>query len=430
MTAQTPRTIVGRLAATLLLLASVRPAVSAQEIGSVVGRAFDAVSGEPVAEMEVRIDGTDLSAVTDLGGTFRMQGVPAAGPLVVRLRHPDYGARTDTVDVEPGRAAALRVYVAPGGAPLRPVVVEVAAREEGRARSRGSERGVLVREEIRELAGRTSGVLALIEREIPGVRVSNRSTVAARFCLELRGVARSLQDDPGACNYPLVLLDASRVEVAALGSVMESLSLDDVQRIEMIPPARAGVEYGTGSQNGVLLIETGARAERPARTADMRSELRPRTTYNWAVEGTSHHTYRALGAAFVGNAAGVALGLWIGSQCIDYDLMPQDFFHSRCGGWTTLGARLAVVGLPLLGSTLGARWAGRTRASEGDWKKSAGIATILILPGYIMAASGLGEAGSPPETAGKVMLSLGVPTATALADRLFRHVRFQGAGGE
>jgi len=399
--------------------------LSAQGTASMVGRTYDAVTREPVQDVTLRIQGVEAPAVTDMGGGFRMEGIPADGPVVLEMEHPAYGPRTDTVSLEAGEALAVRIFLARKATPLKPVTVEVATREDRRRSGTPSDAYVITRPELEELAGTSRSVVDVLEREIPGMRVSRRGTAPARFCLEFRSVARSLQRDPDRCSDPLLMLDRSRVDERNTGSVLESLSLEDVQRIEVVRPAEAGLQYGTGSQNGVLLVETRVRTARPDRSRDLLSEVRPRSTYNWNLEPEDHHTLRSFGAAAAGNAAGLALGLWLGSRCIDYDVMHMDFFHSRCGGLTTLGVRLAAIGLPLAGSTLASRWAGATRASQGDWKKSAGVATIVLIPGYIMAATGLGEEGSGAQTAGKIMVSLGVPLMSAVADRLFRDFRFQ-----
>lgn len=407
------------------MLASTTPILSAQETGAIAGRAFDSMSREPIEDLAVEVSGSGLSTVTDAQGAFRIRNVPAGGPVVLRLDHGAYGPRTDTISVRAGEVALLRISVAGKTTPLEPVVVEVMSRGASPERA---DPDVITRDEIEELAGAYPDLLGLLNREIPGIRVSNRGAAPARFCVEFQGVAKSLQDEPGLCHYPLLIVDQSRVDGAVLESVLQTLEVDDIQRIEMIRPAEAGVEYGTGSQYGVLMIRTRKGGQRAVRTAPSPPELRPSSTYNWAIEPQGHPTYRTLGATFVGNAAGLALGLWIGSQCMDFDRQHMDFFHSRCGDWTTAGSRLAAVGLPIVGSTLAARWAGGTEVSQGRWKKTAGVAAIVLVPGYILAASGLGEEGSAAETGGEIMISVGVPVAATLVDRFFRNIR-SGDGG-
>jgi hypothetical protein len=109
-----------RVAALVLLLASI-PATShamaivsahsphdaagtlhlQQQVGTIVGRATDVASGEPVPNASVYVVGTGIGTLTGEDGRFRLTGVPA-GEYRVRFERLGYESATQTVTVPPG----------------------------------------------------------------------------------------------------------------------------------------------------------------------------------------------------------------------------------------------------------------------------------------------------------------------------------------
>lgn len=405
------------------------PALGAQEAEttSILGRIFDVQTREPIAEMTVEIPETGRQTLTDEQGLFRFVDVPYVENLILRYRHVAYGTQTDTVSVAGRENTMLRVSLAKEAIAVEPISVEVLSENAQRLRATGSSLSIISEAEIERLASRVRGVEGILDQEIPGIRVSRRSSIpGVNICVEFRGVAKSLQDVGEPCHYPLVIMDGVRIddgmEIEAMVSTLEPR---DIHQIEMIPPAEAGVQYGTGSSYGVLVIETKlrARASSPATGSAVPRRLRAANTYNWALEPEGHPFYRTLGATALGNAAGVALGVWALDQCVDFDELHMDFFNSSCSGLGTAGARVAALTLPLLGSTLGAHFAGDTRFSEGRWQSTAAMGAMVLVPGYILAGTGAGQGGSAMQTVGKVMVAAGVPVITTLANRLFRDIR-------
>lgn len=53
----------------------------------------------------------------------------------------------------------------------------------------------------------------------------------------------------------LLVLDGTRMQ-RGLPDVLRDLELDVVERVEILRPGQAGARYGSGSQNGVLVVET------------------------------------------------------------------------------------------------------------------------------------------------------------------------------
>jgi iron complex outermembrane recepter protein len=104
------------------LLAAADAASGVAATGGIVGRIYNPTTGEYVSRAEIRVVGTDLLAVSEPDGTFRLTGVPAG---VVRLSVTYTGTRTPevTVTVAPGQTAPRDIEL--GATP--------AARAEGEA---------------------------------------------------------------------------------------------------------------------------------------------------------------------------------------------------------------------------------------------------------------------------------------------------------
>lgn len=403
------------------------------EEATIVGRIFDVQTREPVEGMSVTIPGTSHDGVTDGTGLFRLQGVAPGPAVVLRFEHLAYGVQSDTLSVVAGERKMLQISLAREAIDIDPLVVTVMSEADRRERAAGTSLEIITEEEIARLVPRYRGIEGVLKSEVPGIRISDRSGLipgipGVYICVEFRGVAKSLRDNP-PCRYPLVILDQVRIDdPVKIEALVSTLELEDVHQIEMISPAAAGVQYGTGSQNGVLVIETKLKAPAAgvgpsALPADPGS---PGDHYNWALEPAGHPTWRTLGATAVGNAAGLALGLWTADQCVDFDRLHMDLFNSTCGGAAGAGTRLAALALPVLGSTLAARFAGRTDLSQGSWRETAAFSLIMLVPGYVLAGTGFGEKGSRSVYVGKAMLAFGVPIVTTLADRIYRQIRAPG----
>ena len=128
------------------------------------------------------------------------------------------------------------------------------------------------------------------------------------------------------------------------------------------------------SNYGVLLIDTrsGQSSRRATRTL-------PIARYDFAVEGVPYNWARTFGAAFVSNAIGVAIGVGTARSCLTFDNLSDHLLDSSCGTAHTVGARVALVVLPLGGVTFAANRAGRTEGSKGSfWATMLGAARVLV----------------------------------------------------
>jgi len=402
----------------LAFAAFVLPEAGWGQVSDLRGRVIDRQSGQGVRDATVVLEGRDTTSirVTDERGLFRFPAVNG-GEYRVTVTHIAYGRHTESVVVEPDVVVALRVVVDAQAIELDPLVVETLSSEQLAQRSRGTTRQVVTREEIED-AMRTSGHLGDVLRQtVPGLRVFDTRLPGARTCVEFRG-RRSVRF-ARECQSPMLLLDGVRMfDPPGLYGTIDPSS---IERIEVIPPAEAGMLYGSESAFGVITIETRLWLSRQDREA-IPSHLRG-GVHDWSLEVQPHPTRRAFLATVAANTLGLAVGLALANRCVEFDELDRNVFASRCGRWETAGSWSAAILLPLVGSALGARLGGGTAASQGRLLPAVAAGSVVLLPGYAMMSSATERRSSATFRAGEVLVLVGIPAAVTIADRLFRSFR-------
>ncbi|PYP60171.1 MAG: SusC/RagA family TonB-linked outer membrane protein [Gemmatimonadetes bacterium] len=238
-----------------------RGALDALQVGAIVGRVTDSVSGQGIAVATVAVEGTALSSRSGDDGRYRIADVPA-GPHTVKATRIGYRSVSKAVTVVPDQDAALDFALAAHATELEQVV----------AIGYGTT-------ERRELTGAVSSVTseqvaaapvtsldeALLGRA-PGVEVVTSSgQPGAVAMVRIRG-----GNSISAGNDPLYVIDGVPVSTnldelttsTLLGEGVHGMnpiagvSPNDIESIEILKDAAAGAIYGARAANGVVLITT------------------------------------------------------------------------------------------------------------------------------------------------------------------------------
>lgn len=228
--------------------------------GTVSGRVVDAVTQQPVADVNIVVEGTRRGAVTGADGTFTIVGVPA-GSQTVRARRIGFAAPVQIV-VVPSSGSVTVVF------PLERRAVSL---EDVVTTGYGTQRRVAITGSIATVdadqanVGVISNVNQMIQGRAAGVTMTtNSGEPGAGAQITIRGGSSI-----SATNEPLYVIDGVPInnvetENAGIGiggapplprSPLSLLNPSDIASISILKDASAAI-YGTRAANGVILIET------------------------------------------------------------------------------------------------------------------------------------------------------------------------------
>lgn len=234
--------------------------LGAQDAGSITGRVVDGTTQQPLAEVNVLIEGTQRGTLTRNDGSFTLSGVPA-GSYRLRLTRIGYGPLRQDVTLAAGATETVQLTLQPQAAILEPLVVT----------GYGTQRREAITGSVASVdagvadVGVNSNVNRMLQGRVAGLSITtNNGEPGAGAQIRIRG-GTSLS----ASNEPLYVIDGVPIENReaepggfALGdapaprSPLNLLNPSDVRSITILKDAAATAIYGSRAANGVILIET------------------------------------------------------------------------------------------------------------------------------------------------------------------------------
>jgi len=241
----------------LLTLAIFLPTHAAGQTGTVQGQVTDAATGQPLASVQVSIEGTGLGTLTNVQGRFLVVNVPA-GEQAIRLVRIGYSPATQTVLVESGQTATLNVRFESTALEMEELIVTGTGRPTERRRL-SAEVSVVGTDEIE--ASAATNVTELLQGRVPGAQINAVSAQPGTAGLmSFRGPSSAISD-----QTPVIYIDGVRVDNArGIGSTfggeqtsaLADLAVADIERIEVTKGGAASTLFGADAAAGVIQIFT------------------------------------------------------------------------------------------------------------------------------------------------------------------------------
>ncbi|HEX6536826.1 MAG TPA: SusC/RagA family TonB-linked outer membrane protein [Gemmatimonadaceae bacterium] len=230
------------LLATLLALAAgaavIAPAAHAQGTGRITGTVRGS-DGQPVANAQVTVSGTSLSAIANDSGRYTI-GRITPGTYAVRAQRIGYQSDTRTVTVTDGAVAALdfQLTVLPVSLTAQVVVGYTTEKRRDISGAVSSVSGSDIRDQ------KVPTLEQALEGHVTGVHVASSGEPGRPAQIVIRG-------QNGFGNpAPLYVVDGMYL------TENPNLNPDDIESIEVLKDASAAAQYGAQASNGVIVIRT------------------------------------------------------------------------------------------------------------------------------------------------------------------------------
>jgi TonB-linked SusC/RagA family outer membrane protein len=236
-----------------LTLASFAGPLAAQ--GTVTGRITTVPSGAPLSDSRVLAIGTTVAASTGADGRFTLRNLPD-GPVELQVLHVGYTSQKKRVVVATGSSTNADFELQVAVAQLEEIVTTATGQQRrvelGNALSTLGDVGKKVEQSpintVSDLmVGKAAGVQVL-----PPIMTGGAPTV------RIRGLSSI-----SLTNAPIWIVDGIRYEAGTTSlngqtsfSMLNSLSPEEIEDVEIVKGPSAATLYGTNASNGVVVVTT------------------------------------------------------------------------------------------------------------------------------------------------------------------------------
>jgi len=229
--------------------------------GTITGKVTAQVGGLPLAETRVLVLTTTVAATTGEDGSFTLRNVPS-GTVQLQALRVGYRSEKQTVTVPPGGNVTANFALTVAVAQLDEVVTTATGQQRraeiGNAVSTLGDVGKMVEQSTTPNIG-----TLLTGGKSSGVQVVPSNMTGGAPVVRIRGLSSI-----SLSNAPIWIVDGVRFDAATTSlngqtnfSMLNSLSTEEIEDIEIVKGPSAATLYGTAAANGVVLVTT----KRPSR---------------------------------------------------------------------------------------------------------------------------------------------------------------------
>ena len=224
-----------------LLLALLTPlGLMAQGTTGTVTGVITSDTRQPLAGVQVSIQGTRLGGLTGEDGRYTIQQVPA-GQHVILTTYIGYADQQQTITVQSGEPTVVNFQLVSRAIALKEMVV-VGYGTQKRETVTGSVATVTSEEFVK---GPARDIASMVAGRMPGLAVSQPSGNPNQEAqIMLRGVTTVSGN-----RDPLVLIDG-------VPGGLQTVPAEDIETISVLKDGSAAAIYGSRASNGVILITT------------------------------------------------------------------------------------------------------------------------------------------------------------------------------
>jgi TonB-linked SusC/RagA family outer membrane protein len=226
--------------AVLCAAASLAPLGAQQPTGTITGQVVDSASRQPLADVSVIVEGTQLGTRTRDDGSFTIGGVPA-GRHTIRAQRIGYASPLLVVDVQSGATVAVEIALA-RRAPVLDQVVVVGYTTQKKSTITGAVATVNMDDlESRRVAD----VAQALQGQVAGVQVTQSTGAPGEeISIRIRG------EGTIGNNSPLFIVDGIPTRDISF------LNPTDIQSFTVLKDAAAAAIYGSRASAGVIVVTT------------------------------------------------------------------------------------------------------------------------------------------------------------------------------
>jgi TonB-linked SusC/RagA family outer membrane protein len=211
-----------------------------QPTGTITGQVVDSATRQPIAGVNVVVEGTRLGTITGDDGTFTIVGVPT-GAHTIRARRIGYGSVPVVVNVSDGATVSLAFALEKRAAVLDQVVVVGYTTQR-----KSSITGSVATVDMTDLASRrVPDVAQALQGQVAGLTVTQSTGAPGEeISIRIRG------EGTIGNNSPLFIVDGIPSRDISF------LNPTDIQSMTVLKDASAASIYGSRASAGVIVITT------------------------------------------------------------------------------------------------------------------------------------------------------------------------------